>query len=320
MAGIPSKISLPKSKKKLSDVRNKMGKANRLRHQQAKDKIVQEVDANKVYELYTGSKSRGTKIVVYGASGMGKTTLCTMCPNPVFMATDDGIDDILHPVTGERVPTYKVETFQDLKNILAQPQLFEAFDTIVLDTMTMAEEMAIDWVLENVKTENGTYAKSLEHFGWGKGYFHLSEADNDIKHALQKLVNQGKNVVVICQLAATKRSEAGADDYLKDTPKLVYRPGSKATAALDLVEWADHVLKLGYGDLKVNKNKRAASSGDRVIFVHPEVHFEAKSRTIPGQFPVASFIDQTDDTIWEFIFNDAWKALLEEENSTDDDN
>lgn len=309
MADVPDKKPPAKAKKKLSDVRSRLEGKSRLRQQQARDKIVQDVDTTKVYALYTGAKSRGTKIIVYGASGMGKTTLCTLAPNPVFLATDDGIDDILHPITGERMPTYRVETFQDLKNILAQPDLFANFDTIVLDTMTMAEELAVPWVLDNIKTDGGTYAKTLEHFGWGKGYFHLSEADNDIKHALQKLVNQGKNVIVICQLIATKRSEAGVDDYLKDIPKLVYKPNVKATAALDFVEWADHVLKLGYGDLKVNKSKRASSSGDRVVFVQPEVHFEAKSRTIPGRFPVVSFDDPTDASIWEFIFEDAWKLL-----------
>jgi hypothetical protein len=316
MAGVPAKKApAKKAKRKLSDVRGRLEGKSRLRNQQKRDKMVQEVDPNKVYELFTGTQKRGKKILVYGQSGMGKTTICTMAPNPVFLAADDGIDDILHPVTGDVMPTYKVETYSDLRNMLAQPKLFENFDTIVVDTMTMVEELAVQWVLDNVKTEASTYAKSLEHFGWGKGYFHLSDADNTIKHDLQKLVNQGKNVIVVCQIAATKRSEAGADDYLKDTPKLVYRPGSKATAALDFVEWADHVLRLGYGDLKVNKKKRASSSGDRVVYVHPEVHFEAKSRTIPGQFPVVSFEDKADDTIWQFIFEDAWKELLEDDDA-----
>lgn len=31
-----------------------------------------------------GSQGRGKKIIVYGASGMGKTTLCTLLPNPAL--------------------------------------------------------------------------------------------------------------------------------------------------------------------------------------------------------------------------------------------
>lgn len=302
------------STKTLAEVRKRLANQQvKTRRQQSREKIVQEVSPDKKYVLFTDSNSRGSKVVVYGTSGMGKTTLCTMAPNPVFLATDDGIDNIMHPVTGKRMPTYKVDTFQDLKNMLTMPTLFENYDTIVIDTMTMAEEMAVAWVLDNVKAGNDMYVKSLEHYGWGKGYYHLSEADNDIKHALQKLVNQGKNVIVVCQLVSTKRSEAGVDDYLQDIPKLVYRPNIKATAALDFVEWADHVLKIGYGDLRVDKSNRAASSGDRVVFVHPEVHFAAKSRTIPGRFPVISFTDPADNSIWAFIFEDAWKDQLEED-------
>jgi GTPase SAR1 family protein len=304
----------PAKKRKLSDVKGTT--TSRLRKQQKRDKITQEVDLTKTYDLHKGAKKRGSKIIVYGQSGMGKTTLCTLTPNPVFLAADDGIDDIMHPDTGEQMPTYKVDSYQDLRNMLAQPKLFDNFDTIVLDTMTMVEELGVQWVLDNVKNGD-TYAKSLEHYGWGKGYYYLSEADNVIKHDLQRLVSAGKNVIVVCQTISTKRSEAGAEDYLKDMPKLVYRPNVKATAAMDFVEWADHVLRVGYGDLKVSKSKRVSSSGDRVVYVHPEVHFEAKSRTIPGQFPIVSFCDQNDGSIWEFIFNNAWENLMEEDGSVD---
>jgi hypothetical protein len=319
MPGPPAKKATEKkAKRKLSDVK---GTTSRLRAQQKRDKMVQEVDANKTYVLYQGDAKRGVKIIVYAQSGMGKTTLCTMAPNPVFVAADDGIDSILHPVTGEPVPAYKAETYKDVRNILAQPKLFKDYETIILDTATSVEELASDWVLENVKNDGGQYVKSLEHYGWGKGYFHLSEAMNVIKRDLQKLANQGFNVIVVCQVSSTKRAEAGVDDYLKDMPKIVYRPSVKATAGMDYVEWADHVLRIAYTDMKVSKNsKRVSSSGERAIFLQPEAHFEAKSRTVPGHYPVVSFEDKADDTAWQFIFEDAWKLLDQEESDdgTDD--
>ena len=77
-------------------------------------------------------------------------------------------------------------------------------------------------------------------------------------------------------------------------------------------EWCDHVLKIGYSDI-VATDKKATSSGERAIYVHGQAHFKAKSRTIPGRFPVVSFSDPTDDSIWEFLFNDAWKDIPREE-------
>ena len=261
-----------------------------------------------MYKLFTDSSPRGIKIILYGASGMGKTTLASMCPNPVFVATDDGIDEVKHPATGKPLARYKAPTFADLRSILAQPLLFSEFDTIIIDSITEAQNLCEAFILQTVPNDKGMYMKNMEQYGYSKGYVHLSDHMNMIRYDLQKLCESGKNIIVIAQQAPVKRSEAGVEDYFKDTPKLVYRPTVGATAALDFVEWADHCFRIGYGDMKVTK-KRVSGSGERVIFVHPEVHFEAKSRTIPGDFPLVSFEDKADDSIWKFVFDEAWKDM-----------
>jgi hypothetical protein len=267
-------------------------------------KIIQEAVPDKVYTLNTSRHKRGEKIILYGASGMGKTTMGTLAPKPVFVSADDGVDRVVNPVTGEDVPSYTARTYEDVRGILSQPKLFEGFETIVLDNMTEVENLAVPFILQTM-TKDGRNVTSLEGFGWGSGYAHLADHDNYVKYDLQRLADAGFNVIVICQLAPRKETSAEVPDYLKDGPKLVYRPGSKAFAATDFVEWSDHCFRLGYSNLKVS-NKRATSSGERVIFVHPETHFDAKSRVIPSRFPLVSFSDPTDDSIWKFVFDKAW--------------
>jgi hypothetical protein len=267
-------------------------------------KVVQPVDAAKVYTLNTGKKVRGKKIIVYAQSGMGKTTAACMTPDPVFVATDDGIDEIVHPQTGEVVPSYKASTYQDLRNILAQPKLFGAFKTIVLDNMTEAENLAVPFILSTM-TRDGQHVKSLEGYGWGSGYAHLADHDNYIKYDLQRLADLGFNVVVICQTAPRKETSAEVPDYLKDGPKLVWRPMNKAFAVTDFVEWSDFCFRIGYSTLAVS-NKRASSSGQRVFFVSPETHFEAKARGFPPDIKCVSFDSPADDSIWKFTFDHAW--------------
>jgi hypothetical protein len=273
-------------------------------------KIVQPTIENRVYTLNTGRTARGKKIIIYGASGMGKTTLATLAPEPVFIAADDGIDEIVHPTTGERVPNYTARTYADVRGILAKPEHFKGFKTIVLDNMTEVENLAIPYILETV-TRDGKTVRSLEGYGWGAGYQYLAEHDNYVKYDLQRLTDLGFNVVVICQMAPRKETSAEVDEYLKDGPKLVWRPGSKAYAVTDFVEWSDYCFRIGYSNLTVQK-KRPASDGERVIFVHPETHFEAKARDIPPDFPRVSFADPTDDSIWQFVFHQAWKNIEEE--------
>jgi hypothetical protein len=272
-----------------------------------RDKITQTADPNRVYTLNTGAKTRGKKIIIYGASGMGKTTVACTAPDPVFVAADDGIDIVTHPVTNEDVPSYKAPTYQDVRNILGQPKLFEGFKTVVLDTMTEVENMAVPFILETV-TRDGHAVKNLEGYGWGSGYGYLAEHDNYVKNDLQRLCDLGFNVIVICQMAPRKETSAEVDEYLKDGPKLVWRPGSKAYAVTDFVEWSDYCLKIGYSSMTVAK-KRASSSGERVIFTQPETHFEAKFRERGMKASAVSFSAPEDDSIWRFVFNQAWKDM-----------
>jgi len=275
------------------------------------NEIIQDVVENKVYTIRRGSGSRGVKIVLYGNSGLGKTTLATLAPDPVFVAADDGISEIVHPVTGKDVPFYDAHTYRDVRAILSNPELFKGFKTIVLDTMTEVENLSIPHILDTVKTDKGRSPANIEGYGWGAGYTHVAEHDGFVRSDLQRLVNLGFNVIVICQSAPRREVSAVVDDYLKEGPKLVQRPGVKAMAATDFVEWADHCLRLGYNDLAVAA-KRVTGSKERVVFAHPDATFDAKSRTLPIKYAVVSFEDKTDDSIWQLIFNKAWENDDEE--------
>jgi hypothetical protein len=275
-------------------------------------KIVQAVDAGKVYTLNTARTARGKKIILYGASGMGKTTLACMAPKPVFVAADDGIDEIVNPATGETVPSYTARSYADVRAILAQPKLFQGFETIILDNMTEVEALSVPYILDTV-TKDGKAVKSIEGYGWGSGYAHIADHNTYVKYDLQRLADAGFNVVVICQMAPRKETSAEVDEYLKDGPKLVWKPNVKAFSVTEFVEWSDYCFKIGYSNLTVS-NKRASSNGQRVIFTQPQPNLEAKAR---GQhwtrFPLISFENPKDDSIWKFVFEDAWKDIPEEE-------
>src|SRR4030067_329548 len=57
----------------------------------------------------------GEKIILYGESGVGKSTLAMMAPKPIFICVDDGIRKLRHPVTEEPAQFVDgVTTFQDI--------------------------------------------------------------------------------------------------------------------------------------------------------------------------------------------------------------
>ncbi len=261
------------------------------------------------------SEGQGIKIILYADSGLGKTTLASMLPTPRFIGTDDGGRMIKHPVTGanlNHVPG--VETFNDVRDAVTQKDLWDDFKTVVIDTTTIVQDWAEQHVLENIKTEgvNGKYVTRLTDFGWGAGFRHVYDTMHHLLADLDQLVRRGKNVVLVCQLQQSSISNAGGEDFLKDTPKLQNQYGKVCPSVWGLyTEWADHVFRISYQTLFA-KDKKAVGSTNRVINTHSEVHFIAKSRTIPSRYPVVLFDSPSDDSIWQCVFDEAWKQWDEE--------
>jgi hypothetical protein len=262
-------------------------------------------------KTFTTSKwvgeNEGEKIIVYADSGMGKTTLASLLPKPVFIGLDDGGRKIQGRVL-EHIPD--VETFDDLRDALHQTNLYDNYDSLVIDTLTRVDEgLVLPWVFENVLAgeKGSTYkAVNIEQYGWGKGYRHTYDAMRILLADLDVLVRMGKNVVLLCQSATESVPNPGGEDFLRDAPKLQFQHGKTPSVSGLFVEWVDHVFRIGYSDITTAK-KKASSSGERVIFVHPQIHFVAKSRTVPAEFPVVTFSDTTDDSIWQFVFDKAWE-------------
>jgi hypothetical protein len=258
-------------------------------------------------------EGEGEKILGYADSGLGKTTLATLVPTPVWLGLDDGGRKIKHPVTGEDLNNIPgVETFDDFQQAIQQVDLFDDYETVVVDTGTILEGLAHDWMLENIfGGKNGdTKMKNIEQYGWGKGHRHLYDTMRLPLCDFDALIRRGKNILILCQMAQAEIKNATGDDYLCDVPKLAQQHGKTPSVWGMYVEWCDHVFKIGYSDQKV-KDKKATASSERLIFLDGNINFKAKSRTVPNLFPLVTFNSPSDDSIWRFIFDGAWRNLPE---------
>jgi hypothetical protein len=185
----------------------------------------------------------GEKVVIYGESGMGKTTLAALAPTPAFFALDDGSRKIRDPRTGEKLTHVPdIENFQDIRDALHQPGIFNEFQTIVIDTGTEAQAWHVQHVLENYQLGSGAKAHNLRSYGWGEGYAHLCDVMRTMLADLDTLVRQGKNVVILCQNSAINKANPGGEDFIKDGPDLYH--DKRFSVREILIAWADHVVKL----------------------------------------------------------------------------
>jgi len=220
----------------------------------------------------------GEKILIYARSGMGKTTLAAMAPGPVvFIGLDDGGRKIRHPQTKKQLNFIPgIETWQDVRDALQQTSLFDDCETIVIDTITVAEALALDHTLQHVKV-GGKSADNVETYGYAKGYRHWYDTFKHIKSDCDALVRRGKNIIMVAQMVPSIMS--------------------------DVISWCDHVFRIDYHAVVASK-KKASSSSERCVFVHPEVHFKAKSRTLGPDCAVVTFSEPADDSIWSLLFGD----------------
>jgi hypothetical protein len=248
---------------------------------------------------WTGG-DEGEKVILYAPSGMGKTTLAAMAPDPVFIGIDDGGRKIPNPRTRQPVLHVPgVETFADVRAAL-QSDVFDAHRTSVIDTATMLQHWALPHMFATIPHEKGQRVTSIEGYGFGKGYRHLFDLMHMILSDCDRLVRQGKNVILLCQEAAVSETNTAGENYFKSGPSLHH--SDKASVRKDYIEWADHVFRIGWANASV-EDKKITPVSSRAVYTQPDATFEAKSRgTTFTDAPVVAFERPDDDSLWRYLF------------------
>lgn len=269
----------------------------------------------------------GEKIILYGESGVGKSTLAMMAPNPVFICVDDGIRKLRHPVTEEPAKYIEgVETFQDILDVTAAANkgLWSAYETVVLDTATKAQDLCLNWMYANIKHEKGCAVERLEDYGFGKGYQHIVDTMAMLLSRLDDLQRQGKNIIVLAQEGVVTKINPTGEDYMQFGPDLLHTSGKNPKTVRDpWCAWADHVCRIGPAEVTVGEVQgraidtvdkgykkgfrfgKALGETDRVVHVRTKgVAMKVKSRT--AQDDCVPFSEPKDNALWVTIFGQAW--------------
>jgi len=247
-----------------------------------------------------GNELNGKKIIIYADTGMGKSTLASLAPRPIFLPLDEGIEELKHPLTGEPLNKIDgVESFQDVRDVLGTLSLFSNGDTAVVDTATILQDLAEVHVVRNIPTEKGAKVKNIMGYGYNKGYKHLYNTMKLVLQDCDGLIHHGKNVILIAQAAIHNIANPSGEDFLRAGPRL-HKDKSWDIEAL-YCEWADYIFRIDYQDVFV-KEKKVTGETTRCVATKPEVYFRAKSRTSLAS--VISFETTQDDSLWQFLFGE----------------
>jgi hypothetical protein len=224
-----------------------------------------------------GKKKRPQKVVIYAPEGIGKSTLASQLPSPIFFDFEGGTDHL-------DVARLKPDTLADFekwaRELIKDRQ---GFQTVVIDTVDWLEESAIKAVVAGADNDA---VKSIEDLGWGKGWIHLIEKMNHVTSIFDRLVDAGLHVVCLAHCAVRRFDDpklvSGYDRY--ELKMYKDRANSKGTAAL-LKEWSDALLFGTFEDkVKMSgptgeRGRAVAGSGrERVLFCTHSAAWDAKNR------------------------------------------
>ena len=260
-------------------------------------------------KIKKGPQARSIRCIIYGPEGIGKSTLASNFPEAVFIDLEHGTDSM--DVSRFTTPS-NLALFMDLLNSIAQEEVCK---TVVIDTADRLEQIVTKYVCEKHQI------RSIEDAGYGKGYTYLWETWQEILKALDKVIDSGKNVVLVAHAQMRKfeqPDEMGAYDRWE--LKL-----SKKTAPL-IKEWSDMLLFCNYKNNIVEDPKtknRKAVGGKRVMYATHSPVYDAKNRFgLPDVMEmsfdeIGSIFKSPDEQKADII--DKIRALLKEANIAEDD-
>jgi energy-coupling factor transporter ATP-binding protein EcfA2 len=229
--------------------------------------------ANDILQRVTrGLCNRPQKVVIYGPEGVGKTTLAAQCPGVLFVDTEDGTGHI-------DVPRVVPSNLQDVEDIVtALSQGGHQYKTLVIDTVDWLESLMVADVLARA-SKPGAQLRSIEDFGYGKGYQLLAERMREFLDHCAALLRAGVNVVLLAHSRRVKfEAPESAAAYDKYELKL-----TKCVSPL-VKEWSDALLFVNF--VTVVKDHKGIGGNERVIYTTPQAPWEAKNRQgLPDMVP-----------------------------------
>jgi len=230
-----------------------------------------------------GKESRPRMCTLYGTQGIGKSTFGASAPGSIFLPTEDGLADI----DCARFPLLRSvpEVLDAISSLYTEDHEFRS---VVVDSLDWLEPLIWQHVVETHGAARG--CKSIEDFGYGKGYLLATDTWRQIIEGLAALRRDRKMHIILLAHAMIQRFEdpttASYDRYM---PRLHKGAAALVQEACDEVLFARYRVYVreeakGFG----GKAAKGAGHGERIVCTEERPSHAAKNRlSLPYEMPLS---------------------------------
>lgn len=242
-------------------------------------------EGESMFEIVSTLRQSPIRAVIYGADGIGKSTIAASAPGAVFINLEDGG---LDHIDARSVP-----------RVLTWPLIVEAVDmlgddercgTIVIDSLDWAEQLLWAHLVATKPDEKGRKVRDIEGYGYGKGYMAALVEWRVLLAGLQRAGSNGKNVILTAHAKRAMVKNPIGEDF--EQWQLALQDGKNVTASGTIRQWA-HIV--GFADFDIatvtkeddGGRTKGIFTGKRILRTQPHAGYQSKSRlTLPAKIPL----------------------------------
>jgi hypothetical protein len=242
---------------------------------------------NQILESITvGIEKKPPRICLYGEHGIGKSTFANQFENPIFVQTEEGLNQI----DCAKFPLAK--TFDDVVSFLRVLYCQEHnYKTVIIDSCDWLEKLTFEHVAKKNNVD------SVADINFGRGFDQSLDLMCEILTALDYLRKKNMTVILIAHSDVRKFESPTSPSYDRYTLSMRSKVNAK------IMQWADLVGFINF-DVKINrevggfgKEIKKAISGQRYLYCAPAAAYEAKNR-----YSIPEKIELNFETLKKYIY------------------
>ena len=236
-------------------------------------------------QIHSGLRQAPPRLLVYGTEGIGKSTTASQAPKPVFVPTEDGLDQI-------DCDSFPLATQFDqvIKALSALYTDEHDYETVVIDSLDWLERL----VWDKVCREYGVASIEKVDGGYAKGYTHALTPWREVLNGLDALRNERRMCVVLLAHAKVEKFEDPESvAYDRYSPRLHKHASALITEWCDAVLFATRKFRTETEDAGFNRTRAIAKGlghggGERVLRTTGGPSCVAKNRfSLPAELSLS---------------------------------